>query len=579
MIKLQTAVVILSILGIETTWALTTDDLLSRSSGSRCSAEANAAADLCERPSYSGNRSECIAKAVARLEKCSSKNDDNECKDVSTEYDKGLKEFSNACSAAQIPMSRTTGHMACSGELNKCVNMDDSSSGDTKPTLPGMRDLERESSRMDQCALLASADQDKVEKQVDKARDRKKELDNKIPEIQEKMADAEEQRDSKMAELANQQQEAAKEHAQQMKESKRNLEAVQKQLGQQLASMQEQLDGMDQQIDQLELSVTDAEAKYIDNITQIELSCHAAASQEVAKLQEIRLEQLRTNTFNRGGFSEMVKNVGVTDRQSWEREARKRYEWCMQSKPTREQKKAALRVKELAIGAAQKAKAAVEKRKVAIRQQMAQIKDQGGCAQQVTQNGDGTTNETEMCKALRNAIEDQQQNSVEYQMKQQNLQQQQQQLALTAAKKQAMLAQQLQKASLEINDEQTRLRNLEEFLALKQMKAGGSTTATMLEAAKARDAYSNFFGLSTKYLGACCQDDNKNKKSTCANVKAFVRANGGDPEAYTVSADGPDDDSTIPQTETEQERPNPPRTGHDGSTPRPTGTPPTGGDR
>lgn len=572
MIKLQTAVVILSILAIESAWAAsdaTILDLITKSSGSGgCSSVHNARMATCEKIAEEKTKQnaqnsaalveiqtqkiKCIEDSAKKLDSCEQKTQAGGCQEAEKEYSKSLKEFSNACSAAQIPMSRTTGHMACSAELYKCYNMDSDSAANepTRPQLPGMRDLEREGARMDQCALLATSDQEKIEKQVDKARERKRDLDKTIPEIQDKMADAQDQADSKAQELAEKQQEAAKEYAQQMKESKRNMEAIQKQLGQQLVALQEQLDALDQQVNQLEMSMTDAEAKYQENITAIELACHAAASQEVAKLQEERLEKIKTNSFNRGGFSDMLKKVGVSDRDAWQREAAKRYQWCMESKPTRDQKRSALRGKELAIQAAQKAVAATEKRKVAIRQQMSQIKDQNGCGS-ATQNPDGTTNETEMCKAMRNAFEDQQQTAQEFQMKQQMMLQQQQQQALTAQRKQSMYAQQLQKASLEINDEQTRLRNLEEFLALKQQKAGGSTSATATEAAKARDAYSGFFSAAGTYGFACCRSDIQKKGGRCKEAESFMIKNGGDWQAFVTSAevDAGDSDAIRPESE------------------------------
>lgn len=568
MFRFETVVIAVSILlGPH---GMAQSDLGSRFSGDSCSLEYQTTVkDVCGLESTPEAKKDCALKAKQDLNTCrvkygsgSQANCDQESRSA---FEKALGEFQSACRKAGISSEGPAGNVACSAKLRECA---DRPVGNSSAAMGGLKDIEGSREQFAQCRHLARQDQDKIDKQIEKARERKRDLDKRMPDLEQKVADSQNDSEKEIKEIRKEARDAAAEYAKQMKEAKRNLEAAQKEIGQQIAAVQQQMDEMDRQMVQLELSKGDADIKFQEAVTQVDLSCHATAAQQVAKLQEERLALERTRGFNRGGFANMMKQVGVSDRESWQRLAKKYYDWCRDSKPVKDQKRSFVKVRDSALKATEAAIADVEKKKSGLRGELAKLSDTNGCGF-ATANADGSTNETEMCKALRQAYEDQQQVAQDYQTKQEGFMEAQQAAAWAGSRKQMAAAKALYQAQNELAEETMRLRNLEQFYALKTEYGGGSSVEAR-DISDAHDKYGAFIGTAQTRMSCCEQrqklgDSDIMSSRSCQVADRFLEQIG---EKLSSTPLGGDEPLVRPES-TERETPRPPeaergRPGRDG---------------
>src|SRR6185437_12281350 len=71
-----------------------------------------------------------------------------------------------------------------------------------------------------------------------------------------------------------------------------------------------------------------------DAKNKVELNCHASAISQVSAMQNKVIDQMGSNSYDRGTFNQLLQNVGLSDRQHWQLIAEKYYNWCMESTPT-----------------------------------------------------------------------------------------------------------------------------------------------------------------------------------------------------------------------------------------------------
>jgi hypothetical protein len=497
------------------------------------------------------------------------------CDDASNEYSKAKGEFLAACSSAQLPSSTAGGHVGCSETLQKCSPVDGKSADDYESTgsSADLYDIEAEKRRMDECKLNAVTDHKGLKDDVKEARERKKDLKDKIPEIEKQISEAQQKATEDAEKIQQEETQENKDYAQKMKEAKRALEAEQNGLGDQVTGLQAQLDSLDEQIRQIQMQKTEANNKYEEALTNIDMSCQSSALQQVAKLQEIELIKIRDKRLPNHDFNSLMKRVGVSDRRAWQRVADDRYQQCMLGRSVKQTIQSAKRTRNTLLENADIGIAGVEKRKAAIRQQIQEIVPQSGCPN-VGQMLAPNAKIPKMCQATQRAIEDQALASQEHQATLGQFTQKRQNAANNYTQNQARLAKQLQDAQLDLNEEQTRLTNLERYLSLKKKMSGGTTNVETKQIEDVKAKYGALITAASNVHLRCCSDDTPKPPGLCEPVKKFTEAIG-----RSAGADSPHMDSKSDYTELSAAEPQKPASGKparrtDGGTGRVTTLPP-----
>ncbi|NJM10164.1 MAG: hypothetical protein HC883_04645 [Bdellovibrionaceae bacterium] len=351
------------------------------------------------------------------------KSGSDECRDTEKEYTSARDTFSAACGSLGIPSGGKEGAIACSHQQDRCKCLDknfEDDSGDlnceevrssgsntrsSQANNTGLIDLKAAEKQLKYCPQKSPDDTERYEKQLEKAQERVKELKKKLPEILTKGNEAQDLAAEKQNEAQRKAVEAQREFANELKEIKRKKEGDEQQAVAEMAQIRENMDKVDAQIRQLELSKIDAEVKLSEAKTQIELNCHATASAQVSRLQAERMTMIRAKKYNTGGFNAMMKSVGVSDRDAWERRAEVYYKRCLKSRPTRDSKQAAQNVYESTVRQIDSQVSAERKSRSRMEESLKQIMSTGGCTQSVTQPN-GFTGESRMCRSMRQAQED-----------------------------------------------------------------------------------------------------------------------------------------------------------------------------
>lgn len=441
------------------------------------------------------------------------------CDDKKKEYELAKKEFDTACGEANITTEQeSTSNIACGYAMARCGCMRKEkteeqknawkceSDADTKPrsrrTAGSGPDASAAKRRMKYCPQLGPGDLKKYEERAEKAADKVKELEDKVPQAQEAaqkaLTDGQEKLDSIEQEMIA----AQKKHGEELEAAEKEKSETQKRLEQELMAKQQQIGQIDEQIGQMDLSKVDADMKRSETITQVDLNCHATASAVVSKKQAEALELLRAGRLNRGGQKDMMKNVGLSDRASWERLAEKYYQWCLVSKPTKDSKASANKIYDMAIRQAEKTKADLRQRKLALQEEMKKLKDPAGQCGQVIQQADGSNNETEMCRAAREGAMKSMRLEADFQREMMGYQKRMATAQMAA--KQAYDAKLAEHARLtqQLADEKTRMNNYEQYLDAAA-DAGHSSETDQKAYGTAKSKFTAFNGAARSLVAAC----------------------------------------------------------------------------
>lgn len=403
------------------------------------------------------------------------------CTNVSEELSEAQGAFMTACSNMGLP----NGVAECAKAVDKCKTQ---SKSEKKSYCPG------------------APDSDRVQKQLEKAEDRMDKLKEKLPELQEKLAEGTSESNNKIAELKQKGRDALTESTKAIRQAGRDKEEKQSKIVEQLAQVSSQILQIDEQIGQFELSKSDAAMKRDETKTQIDLNCHQTASATVSKLQSDALARLQSGTYSRGGQSSLLKNVGMSDRESWQKVAEKYYNWCLRSKPTIDSKTSANRMYTQAIVQTDKAIENAKKRKGLLEAQAARLKDPTGACGSAAPAADGSTGETETCRANRQAAEDMAQLRSEYEEKLRGLNEDIARTQQDGTRKMMAQQQALASAQRDLNDEKTRVNNLRSALD------GNSTSKE--EASDFRKAFAKWASAAQK-ADACCAKNASVPKPVC----------------------------------------------------------------
>lgn len=438
----------------------------------------------------------------------------------------------DACPAAGDPSNE---NIKCDGiEVNEEENAD----RQVNNAAFGLRDVNVGKQLLKYCPGKLGADQKDLEKQMQESQKEVRRLEGELPKLQQEYTEIQAETENQVSEIQDQMVEAQNQLDEQMEKAQNSQDEAIKALQEKITGIEEQIARADDNIRQIQISKTDAENTYGEAIKQIDLNCHASATQTVSKYQQDRLQLERAKQFNRVSFNNVMKQVGVSDRQSWQRVAEKYYQWCLQSKPTKDSKDSARKIYDSALAKADEAIAKITRDKARLRDAIKKVQSDQGCNPQATgpQNG-----ETDMCRAMRMAKQ-----SAERLMRQYNSKMNQFNRKMGeaqrkgAAKAQAKLAE----ANLiqnQLSEERTRLNNLKQYLELAYQAGGGGTAADAKSYTDAKSKYGDFVAAASVFVSCLKKDDCLNLDTACKEASVFldnIQAHPGfaDAIAKTVNA-------------------------------------------
>ncbi|MGE0526568.1 MAG: hypothetical protein AB7P49_05840 [Bdellovibrionales bacterium] len=430
----------------------------------------------------------------------------------------------------------------CAEQMAECQKFDaeateleeNESSGESRIVDAEREAYQMEKKRLKHCPPLGKVGQKDLD---DKIKDLRKEIrsaENELPTLKDEADQATRDSAQKVADLKKQAREAASEYQEQLKGARRDQEGKTKELLDKLFSLEEQVAKVDEQIDAVRLSRTDAAMKKAETITQIKLNCHASASATVEKKMAEWTKDARAGVLNRGDHTTIARFIGKTDREWWQEEAEKYYDWCIASTPTQASMKSAENIYEGALNQADRTEASLRARRDFIEVQKEQIKSPHGCPP-VTQQADGTTNESEMCQAMRHMKENVAKLQADYNLKQEEFRSEAQRIETEGQQKyQTAMLKYNQKAQ-QVADDKDRLAMYKELLAAKY-KAAGMNDTDAKALSDARLAYGEFIAQAEARVNCCNQNGETGR---CEDAKNFLTRIGRPPALYPASRQTP----------------------------------------
>jgi hypothetical protein len=112
---------------------------------------------------------------------------------------------------------------------------------------------------------------------------------------------------------------------------------------------------------------------------RIELECSKRATAVVNGMVSEAIAGIKSGTFNRGSQTDLFRQVGLTDRQSWQKQAAIRKRQCMEGEDTKDSMKSAASAFEQSKQANATARKAAQDQIDMLKQQMNQIMNPTGC--------------------------------------------------------------------------------------------------------------------------------------------------------------------------------------------------------
>lgn len=516
----------------------------------KCSEQFTVRLKACELefPADQPQKNDCIGKAREKFNNCGEKTSGG-CDAADEKYDEALSKFSSACESAEISQEGGTGEghdRACSKALRQCTEYKNTSRDEKGSRLSESRrkleyDLDSEKKKFEFCPHMAGKDQKALDDQIDKLRERIKKREEAIPKLQKQIAESQAQRDKDIKQIRDRQRTAAEDYAKSMRETKQGLEEAQKQLAQEAAAKQVEISQAESKITQLNLEDKDQEIKYSSNLVAIRMTCHSAATQYVINMQQEALKAGTKRLVNGNSFNQFMREVGVSDLESWELRAKAKYQECMKSAPTFESQKEALKARQLGSERLKVAIQSERENQQRLRKEILQIKGPTGCGQ-VISNSDGTSNETGTCRALRQTFERQQEIQTKYYQSQQSATEEQQTALIQSSRNEQVAMAELQSAQRDLKEEKARLENLEKYRQLKLEAAGHSNVESKL-INEASAKYGDFKSASAKVY-RCCKKFGL-ASNNCTFAENFLKTNIKDFKPIQASPSG---GTTIPPT-------------------------------
>lgn len=446
------------------------------------------------------------------------------CASTSAKFQTAKTEFSTACGTANIDEGdKPTGSIACSDSLAKCSCISPNT------TAPICEDVERapaprgkisdlinirqKKDEYKMCPSLATVDIENVERQLREAKAAVPALEKEATAARQAAADILSAKEETMNGLHTEMTQAKKEQSEAMAAIKKEKSAQEQQIIAQATEVQNQMLQLDEAIQTAKFQSTTASVEYEEQIKQTELICYQSASEGVGRLQQARLAQ----PFNRGGFNQMLKAVGVSDRAAWQREAKKLYNYCLNSSPTKAQKDSAYKTYRQKLLASTEAVAALERQKEAKQVELGRIRGSGGCAEGT--DAEGASTATTMCQAQKQALDDLARTAADHRDTLADISNRGRTAMQKASRDAATKNKEALEKELQVTEERTRIENLKQFLALKQKEGNSDMSVDKDQYQDAMGKYKGLVAIAKDVVQTCPEGCNA---GPCLAAKNFL---------------------------------------------------------
>ncbi len=480
------------------------------------------------------------------------------CPNAQSNFSNAMNQFASSCRGLPSDAS-IAGNIACGHSVARCecpgqpagsvAHSKLQCGSDSATTVPainsdGTRNITAASAKFSVCALAAATDIDKIEKEVRELQKEVRELDKRTPELQQSIDEAQSQMREKVQQADQQMADALKQWQQQKSEIVKRQRQSARQAAEKARTIQDSIIQIDNELSESRSSRKDAENARTEQADRIKGDCHKEAITKVNAMQLQRLEAERGRSYNRGGFNQMLRNVGLTDRKMWQVKAKEYHQDCMQSDLVRDAiKNTNKRYYALLDRANEKDNTIRARRKAAVEQV---LKIQNGC--NMTGNGFSASGEildAETCQAVRESLEDGAKADADYQV-QQRLNETNKANAQNDGRARIQAKRnELRKATQLVDEERTRLNNLRRFLALKQEKApGGNIDAK--DASDINGKHGSMVGFASE-LVQCHSPSKCAENAACKKAAEYLIAIGR-PTMY--ASESADSDSSTGATTT-----------------------------
>jgi hypothetical protein len=388
----------------------------------------------------------------------------NDCLNASSDFRKDVQDFQAACSKAGISSTD------CAKEISKCEQTNDDSSDDSDSKTSSRKPLDVDGVYK-MCPALARADQKDFEKQLKDQQDRVDKLEKEMPDLKKQVDDLDKDQNKQIQEMTDQATKDAADHSKELKELSNNKDTSIKAITDQLAGIQTQISKANDALAQVQEHKLTNKLSLAAAKREAQLNCYKTAADEVTKMQGDVINATMAGKYNVGSFTTLMKRVGVSDRQQWQRVMNKYYQWCLASKPTMDTMTGANDVYTDAVAKDVVNENSARQQIDDLQKSQLALANPAGCQ---AQTAGGVVAETSMCQAVRQANEAMQQSEADYRSKQQAGQQKYYSLVQLTAKQKQTIQDQITKKQTDLDAENDRLTNLQEFLQAKRDRGGGS---------------------------------------------------------------------------------------------------------
>lgn len=391
------------------------------------------------------------------------------CSNADTQFSEAGKAFTAACAKANLGTGDDM--TACGKKMAKCdVAQDASLSTDVNKPYDTSSAAKR---RMRDCPAYAGLDLKTLREQVEQQRKAVSELEKEIVPLRKELlagkTSANKAKSDARKEAINDQ----KEHSKELRDIKLAADEKNKAAMDKLNQLRAEMTGKYAAISAAKLNQVAAGATLEETKTKIKLNCYTTASAQINEQQRNAMAQMSMGAFNRGGQEQLLQNVGMSSRGAWQKLASKYYDWCITAQPAVESFKSANAAYNLSISQLEQTVRNLNAEIDGLQAQMTQVASPVPCGQ-ASPVGPGA--ESDVCRAQRQRSEDWMESENNYQSSQAALNDEMVQNAKDAAEASGLTQTQLDSRSKDVENEHTRLTNLQEYYAMKYNASGGRET-------------------------------------------------------------------------------------------------------
>lgn len=389
--------------------------------------------------------------------------DDSSCSGQLKKFNDSVGKYGQLCKTVGYKLGGETGHVACSAQRQKCA--DDMAEAAADEDSSGLS-----SSYYESCPDQAAKDIKEIRDELKDAKENLEKLEDKIPEAQEDLNEIYKNAKEKEEDIRDQMFENSKDFDRQMAELKRKNEGEVQAAMTQIAALQDQINGVIAEIDQISVEKKMAQSKHEDARAQIRMNCHGSATALVVERQNRAIALLSERRYSRGGFNSLLRNVGLSDRQAWQKLADEFYWDCIKSMATIESFRSAHRAKEDALAAANSRQDKLRAQRKSLEAQIAKVKSPKGCQ-------DTSAADTSVCVSFRRAQEDMNMAVRNYSATQAKLNQDLTENRMVNAQEARTKSEEIAKLQRTADEEQTRVSKLRDIYNMSVRVAGRSGTS------------------------------------------------------------------------------------------------------